>query len=160
MKILSITLLIILFSSCQSKSESKKQEDYFYTVSRGLDGETLYYDTVDLKHINKHEPKDTLLRTKYFKMGDEGHRINLYTNELHAPTDGNMLHYELDDLGIIYSQSLTWGGYGRLISSNDSINAIIDVALENIILHKEFFSVDFDSLRNSYTRPTVIIEVE
>jgi Trm5-related predicted tRNA methylase len=40
-------------------------------------------------------------------------------------------------LGIIYTKSLTWKSYTRLHSTNDSINDLIEIALEHIILNQD-----------------------
>lgn len=72
----------------------------------------------------------------------------MYTNIYHDfAADGGLIEYELDSIGVIYFKSLTWEGYGRLITNNDSLNQIINIALEHIIarssLHEERAIIDY-----------------
>jgi len=90
-------------------------------------------DTIE-RNLTYHATKDSLIGSRTFNFNGEIHKIKMFTTDFYAASDGGELFYELDSLGIIYSKSTTWYGYTRLYSNNDSLNSVINVALENIIL--------------------------
>lgn len=134
---------MLLITSCDSKENTQKEQDLlFYTITTNKDYYKYYSDTLKIEKIKKHDIHDTLLKQSMFKLYGETHWISLYTN-LQSPTDGQFLAFELDTLGIIYVKSTTWKSYSRLKCINDSIDNVITVALENIILNNEFHNIDF-----------------
>ena len=115
-------------------------------------------DTIAFDKIDRHDPKDTLIASQDFEMNGKSHLIKMFTSDLHAPTDGGVLAYELDSLGIIYSRSTTWYSYRRLKSTNDSINATIDAAIENILLYPNLSCYQRTDTTRKFVPP--VIEVK
>jgi len=148
LRIIPILLFFLSFTSCESENNLQKDKEIlFYTISTNKNYNTYISDSVDIYSIKKHDVKDILLAQKKFKLNGERHYISLYTNYPHAPIDGGYLAFELDTLGIIYTKNVTWYSYSSLKSTNDSINNLIHVALENIILNDEFHAIDFSKIR-------------
>lgn len=81
-----------------------------------------------------HEKRDSLITNKEFELYGQMHLIRVFTSDYYAATDGGRLMFEIDSLGIFYSRSTTWPSYSRLRSNNDSINNLIDLAIENILI--------------------------
>lgn len=137
-----VTFLILVLLGCYSKENTEKDSDIlFYNVTTNKEFYTYNSDTVKIENIKQHDIKDTLLKQSMFELYGKTHWISLYTN-LHSPVDGGYLAFELDSIGIIYVKSTTWNSYSRLKCINDSIDNIINVALENIILNHEFHNID------------------
>ncbi len=151
MRVINAILILVLITSCDSKESAKKSDAilfYFHTTTKNFD--TYNSDTVDMGNIKQPDIKDTFLLQSMFELNGETHWINLFTNELHGGCDGGYLAYTLDTLGIIYIQSTTWNSYGRLKCTNDSIDDIITVALENIILNRKFHDIDLGKLHKEH----------
>lgn len=153
MRFVSIILYLLLFtSSCNRKLNTQKDKDIlFYKIISTQDLETYNSDSVKINLIKHHAKNDTLLEQSIFELNGKTHRINLYTNFPHADIDGAYLIFELDKLGIIYTKSTTWNSYTRLKSTNDSINDLITVAFENIILNDKFHNIDLTKLESNKT---------
>jgi hypothetical protein len=153
MKIITIILSILLsFTSCDQKLRTQKDKDiFFYNITKTQDLETYNGDSVKINLIKHHAKNDTLLEQSIFELNGKTHRIYLYTNFPHADIDGGYLAFELDTLGIIYAKSTTWKSYSRLKSTNDSINDLITVAFENIILNNKFHNIDLTKLESNKT---------
>ncbi len=153
MKNILIPILLFTFFSCCRKAPEKKQEIQFF-LQTNYRNDTIHIDSVDHHNIG-----DSLLAMEYFELNGTGHGILMFTNDFHASIDGNYVIYELDDLGTIYTKSLTWKNYARLKTSNDSINEIIDAALENIILNPRLQYRSSDHIKRveemKFTVPTV-----
>ena len=132
MKNLIALITIILFLSCYNKTKKENESTlrFFYVTNFRNHLDT----AIDKYPSNRHNEKDSLLAYQRFEYEGEIHMIKMYTSDFYAPVDGGELMYELDSLGIIYSRSTTWYGYSRLRCNNDSLNSIIDVAIENIVL--------------------------
>jgi hypothetical protein len=129
-------LLILFICSCNSQTENSKTETIFYHYT-GMNINSNYkLDTINPKLIPRHHINDSLLATSEFDCKGRLHVIRMYTSDFNAPIDGGQIIYELDNLGSVYSRSTTWHTYYRLRSNNDSINLVIDLALENIILNQ------------------------
>jgi hypothetical protein len=92
-----------------------------------------------------------MLAQSMFELNGKIHWINLFTNYPHAPIDGGYLAFELDTLGIIYTKSTTWNSYSRLKSTNDSLNTLITVAFENIILNDKFHNIELTKIESKKT---------
>lgn len=142
--LLFFSLLIVLYSCSGNKDVIHVEDQFYYRISSK--DRTSYSDTFTLDKIHKHAEKDTMLCQKMFEYKGTGHTVNMYTNSLYAGVDGAYIAYELDNLGIIYNKSTTWISYGKLESNNDSINELITIALETIILHKDFNCSDLQKL--------------
>jgi hypothetical protein len=141
MRTISLLFFILfLIYSCGNKTAEKEQTTKFYTISTNNFFERRKTDTILQKEIGQHKETDTLFQQYVFNVDKERHFINGFTNYPHAPPDGDYVSYELDNLGIIYTKSLTWKSYTRLHSTNDSINNLIEVALEHVILNQDLDS--------------------
>lgn len=132
-KIFIILSVLSLFSCSQTNEVKKLEPAIFYYSSyssfnpvRNKISETFW-----------HHDQDTLLASVSFSFRDTMHEIRMFTNDYIAADDGGELMYELDSIGIFYQRSTTWKSYSRLHSNKDSINAILEVALENIILNQD-----------------------
>jgi hypothetical protein len=125
---------IFLIESCnhQDKENKKTSTEYWY-LTNGEEEDKITTYPVNGK-IPFHDSKDSLLSDYDFTYKSIKHSIKMYTNDAFAPIDGGILKYELDSIGIIYNRSTTWFNYGRLLSNNDSINSLVDRALEYIIM--------------------------
>ncbi len=147
MKILNALLILLCITSCDSAERVKKSDEilfYFHTTKQNFT--TYNSDTVKIEDIQQPDKNDTFLVQSRFELNGKRHWINLYTNVLYCGVDGGYLAYTLDSMGIIYMKSTTWNSYGRLKCTNDSINEIINVALENIILNQNFHDIDLRKL--------------
>lgn len=147
MRVIKFLLILILIHSCDSKESTKKNDPilfYFHTTTKNFN--TYNSDTVTIDKIKQPDTEDTLLVQSTFKLNGERHWISLYTNYLHCGVDGGYFAYTLDTLGIIYMKSITWNSYGRLKCLNDSIDDLITVAIENIILNQKFHDIDLNKL--------------
>lgn len=144
MKLIYTLLLVCLFS-CVENINDKKNDDSFYYVSTNHD---INYksDTLTIEKIKRHNSEDIILEQFGFKHNNVQHIINMFTNYPYAPIDGGQIFYELDSLGIIYSKSTTWDSYIRLKSSNDSLNNLIEISLENIKMSDKLNSFDLKTL--------------
>ena len=135
MKSIFSLLLVLLIYSCnlQTKKSKISTDIFYYTGIRNL-----RIDTLPKKIIPFHGKKDSLIAIKAFELYGHNHLIRMYTDEFYEEViDGGNLIYEIDSLGIFYSRSTSWPSYSRLKSNNDSINYLIEVALENILLNEQ-----------------------
>lgn len=134
-KAITFLLAANCLSSCDAPNDKAKKETVFFYTSPKIS--KAYIEYIKAEQVERHNPKDTLIAFLNFTVGNRRHFIDVYTNDFYAPEDGGVLLYELDSLGVIYGRSTTWFNYRRLHSNNDSINEIIDVALEHIILRPQ-----------------------
>lgn len=135
---LLISLLALLFSKCGYESIMTVKDKYYYINYINGKIDTSYTDNVRF-----HQIPDTMIANEIFIFNDEPHVIRKYTSDNHSATDGGSLRFELDSLGIIYSRSTTWASYTRLHSTNDSINLLINYALEAILLNGNLSCYDY-----------------
>jgi hypothetical protein len=105
--------------------KSERQVIYVMHTSYG-DEPNSRSDTLD--GFPEHDPLDEFIGTSTFTSNDRTHSVNGYTNIDHV-IDGDSFNIELDSLGVIYSQSLNWGGYSIIWTNNDSLNFLIAMAL-------------------------------
>lgn len=106
-----------------------------YAVYVGYDNGTMMTDSLDFESITMADPRDTLIGSTEFTLNGQDHRISMYTSDLVAPMDGGFVYFELKHLGVIYYRSTTWDSYRRLKTDDDSLNYIIDTAIDNIVLN-------------------------
>ena len=137
---IKLFLLILLLTACNENYYNKTSNKLFY-ISHNKNHD--YYDTIPYLQSNNRSTNDSLIHQISFDYNGKRHILKMTTNEYNAGKDGGVIRYHLDDIGIIYTKSTTWYSYSRLKSDNDSLNELIDRALENIILHKEFTCVEF-----------------
>ena len=114
-------LILLVFSFCNLRESHKKQICFFY---EGLTKNKIPVDSFAIDKIYHHNTNDTLIASRHFVLSGKQHQIKMYTSDFYAPTDGGVIFYELDSLGIIYTRSTTWYTYRRLKCNNDSINKI------------------------------------
>lgn len=143
MRIKYIFILIILFA-CNSSKTDKKNIKLFYLSKNQFSDDV---DTIPYLSKYKNTYDDTLIYQDAFQYCGKIHVINMTTNEFKTGVDGGIIRYKLDDLGSIYSRSKTWKKYIRLKSNNDSLNNLIDRALEIILLNKKFTCVNLDTFK-------------
>lgn len=96
---------------------------------------TMKTDSLTFDRLKHHDPLDTLIASTEFMLNGHEHLINIWTSDLVAPMDGGSVYIELKDLGVIYYRSTSWYSYRRLKTNNDSINYIIDTAIDNVVLN-------------------------
>ncbi|ASS48590.1 MAG: hypothetical protein A3D31_07460 [Candidatus Fluviicola riflensis] len=142
-KFLIFIVPLVLFSCSQEKTE-KPDEILFHYMINNHDSRRISLDTVTIEHLLYHDSKDSLIEQYVFSTNNESHFISLFSNEHYAGIDGGELSFELDTLGIIYSCSTTWFSNIRLKSNNDSINELIDIAIENC-LSRSVNRIDYKS---------------
>ncbi|MBI1837565.1 MAG: hypothetical protein HYR91_09910 [Flavobacteriia bacterium] len=143
MKIKHLFILILLISCNNKKTVPKKDNLFYIRYSR----QSNYYDTVSYLNLNQGFKNDTLIHQEAFYYHGINHVINMTTNEFTAGCDGGAIAYKLDDIGIIYLKSTTWYNYLRLETDNDSLNNLIDRAIENILLYKNFTCMKLDTVK-------------
>jgi hypothetical protein len=136
-----IILVGLTLISCEEKQKIIKDEMQYYYRSYSRNGQR-ENDTISIIKRKRFNSIDSLIGLVTFEYKGNNHSIKMYTNFYHElGLDGGLIEYELDSLGVIYFKSLTWEGYGRLITNNDSLNQIINIALEHVIarssLHEE-----------------------
>lgn len=147
-------IIPLIFVSCSQEKKEKSDELTFHYVINNHDSRRIYLDTVTIENLRHHDSRDSLLEQFRFKTNGESHFISLFSNEHYAAIDGGSLIFELDTLGIIYSCSTTWFSSVRLKSNNDSINELVDIAIDNCLL-RSVNRIDFES-PNSDKIATVI----
>ena len=131
MKFAFFILLILL--SCTNNNPLKfEKKIFFYYNTTTKDFYEYSSDSFNINKINHHNDRDTLISQIPFKWNEVSHYINIFSNYKYAPMDGEILNFELDTLGIIFSKSLNWNSYSSLKSNNDSINQLINKAFEYI----------------------------
>jgi len=109
--------------------------------SRPSESMTIYQHTV-YGHDDARDRVDTLagmprpdetyvmLDTTLFTLFGNQHVVRGYSNELTYEIDVYRYVLELDTLGIIYDQSLSWpGNFSIIHTSNDSLNLLISAAI-------------------------------
>ncbi|QIL74869.1 hypothetical protein [Hymenobacter sp. HDW8] len=135
-KALTYILVTSCLISCDKVGKKKKDPLTFYYTGSKIPKYNIV--SITAKEIKRHDPNDSLLSYLNFNVNNTNHIINMYTSDFRdVAMDSGALLYELDSLGVIYGRSTTWFNYRRLHSNNDSINEIIDVALEHIILRPQ-----------------------
>ena len=130
MKFIAILSLFFLYS-CDTSAPKKPDRLYYLIVKHNGRIDTSNYDKFYSQSAYKYE-KVFSLDFNYLKTK---HNISFFSNARTAPIDGAELFYTLDSLGIIYSRALSWSNYIRLEASNDSLNKLIGVSIDNILLY-------------------------
>lgn len=129
-------LLFLLLISCNKNVDSNKIKFIKIFNHKSI----IKYDTIDYEKLLKHTQEDSLLETIDFWVGKAKHTIRMFSHENKIiDCGGDIQFYELDSLGIIFSRNIPWKTYSyyRIKCTNDSINNIIQYALDRIILHPE-----------------------
>jgi hypothetical protein len=142
MKIKHLIILFILIACNTKKATTKDIKLYYISLNRDKD----MVDTFPYVKKNNKSDEYILIHQEGFKYYGKYHAVNLMSNRQTAPCDGEHLKYELDDLGVIFIKNTTWNSYSRLKSDNDSLNELIDRAIEQIILSDEFTNLKLDTI--------------
>ena len=118
-------------SQCEDKCDHKKERlTYFYMPNDGRGK----MDTVSRTEILKKNEKDSLIGLGFVDdVNGKGIGVALYTNEHHAPMDGDAIKGYVNGIGEIYSHSITWRNFRVLHTNNDSINRIIELGLARLL---------------------------
>jgi hypothetical protein len=135
-------MLILISCSHTSKKQTFENEHLFYNII-SKDGSLKYYSQgVNIENVRKHKKDDILLEQFAFELNGKYYGISKYRSGNHTGVDGGYISYELDNLGVIYIKSTTWNSYSRLKSTNKSLDDLITIALENIILNDRYFEAN------------------
>lgn len=157
MKCLSLITTVLILASCSHKSKKQtfENEHLFYNIISTNSSSKYYSQGVNKENVAKHRKDDILLEQFEFELNGKSYDISKFRSGNHRGVDGGYISYELDDLGIIYLKSTTWNSYSRLKSINKSLDDLITIALENIILNDRYFEAN--SPKMQIERDTVII---
>ena len=129
-------LTILLLCSC---GQPEKQETQLLGLYVGYNHNgTMQTDSISFARVKKVDPADTLVGSTEFALNGHDHVLNMYTSDLVAHIDGGSVYFELRNLGVIYYRGTTWFAYRRLKTNNDSINEIIQTAIDHIALNPNF----------------------
>jgi hypothetical protein len=153
-KITYYLILTLFFVSCAEKPKKPKIK-FWYSFHSHTDKEHSS-DTFEIDQIKQGNGDHSLIAREGFSYKDKGFGISMFTNEPNAPIDGGIIYYELNHLGVIYSRSTTWFSYSVLKSNNDSINDLINVAIQNILLSDKLRCFDISTL-HKYKKEVDII---
>ena len=123
-----ITTLVFLIA-CSNKKTDEKTLQYYVVGSTGK----ITKDTSNSTKAERPDSADQLIGQGVFNYYNKDHVVKVYTSDNHAPIDGGRLYYTLDSLGVFFSKSTTWPGFGRLKTNNDSINDLLTQAFVYIL---------------------------
>jgi hypothetical protein len=133
------SLLFIFISSCTNHEikYKKKTDLYWYTQTQKTNSNEKV-DTIKLNQIFKHK-SDSLIDSLNFRFNKQNHTLRLYSNFNSTSCVQALEYYELDSLGAIYLAYSSGGYYDKLISTNDSINRLINFSIREIKRNKSWF---------------------
>lgn len=128
-----VALMILVSCGQEEKPIDNINTSKAYYIGQKHNGR-IQTDTLDFNDIKKIDLNDSIIGTYEFALNEQEYIISMFSNGHRADIDGGVIYYELKDLGIIYSRSTSWFSYKRLKTDNDSINNIIEIAIDHIIL--------------------------
>jgi len=134
MRLYLISLFIILYS-CNSVSDV--YEVKFYRLSYYTEKGENKLLKIEVKEFDFHNIKDSLIFKKEILIDKQYHELRKYSNSSYSPMDGERITYELDSIGIIFSSSLSWNSLMKFKTSSDSINNIINRAMDFALIYSE-----------------------
>lgn len=126
--------ILILYSCAENNPKIEKEKIKYFYLSSDING--VPADTFKYEEVNHIDSIDELLATEYFECRGQSHIIKMYSSDHLAPTDGGILKYTFDSIGIIYSRPIWWQNYRRLYSTNDSINDLVNAAFGYMLMKK------------------------
>jgi hypothetical protein len=107
---------------------TQKQADKFFFLHyrQGYaNADTVYIDSLDrnIEGLSK-------VHQKYF----DGLKIGVekFVQD-GGPPDTQFLSYYTKDFGVIYTKNIHWGNFGRLHSSNDSIEKTLNILVDHVL---------------------------
>ena len=132
-------MMLMLINSCTNYGiEFKKKNDLFWYVQIPKTNSFEKVDTFKIDKILKHN-NDTLVDSLKFRFNKINHCLRLYSNFNSRSCVQALEYYELDTLGAIYLNYSDGGHYEKLISTNDSINRLINFSIREIKRNKSWF---------------------
>lgn len=133
--------LVLLFIACNHDYKENKyiMTEYWY-ITKVKDKDTLSKYPLNNKGIY-HFGYDSLITSCQFKYYGINHTINMYSDYFYVPPESAHITYELDSIGIFFSHNTNWYNYGKLQSNNDSINSLVDNAIEYIYKNEELHCI-------------------
>jgi hypothetical protein len=141
MKKLVSILTLLLVSACGHPDKLDNGSELIKAAYVGYNHNgTMRTDYLNFDKIKQYDPLDTLVASTEFSLDGHEHLVNIWTSDLVAAMDGGAVYIELKNLGVIYYRSTSWNSYRRLKTNNDSINYIIDTAIDNVVLN---FTLDY-----------------
>lgn len=135
--IYSAFILLFICGCNENVVPSESRQQFFY-VSSSTDCSDCGLDTVVVQSgkLMLHDSNDTLLYKHRFLFNDKMHEIRKYTNVNTNHMTPQVL-YEMDSVGVILKSQLSVRAYTYMISSNDSLNGILDFARSRITYYSE-----------------------
>lgn len=116
---------------CEKKPDLKKERLTYFYMPNDKRGQM---DTVSRTEILKKHEEDSLIGLGFVDdVNGKGIGVALYTNEHHAPVDGNYNVGYIEGIGKIYSHAITWRNFSVLHTNNDSINRVIALGLGRLL---------------------------
>ncbi len=138
-----LPFILINLISCEQEKNDKR-----YYVRDYYENGKKIVDSVVIENSIYSPKEDSLFYKKEILVNGRIHTLKKYSNIHKSPIDGEHVYYELDDWGVIYYSSLSWKSSKTLHSNNDSIEMIINKAIEKAL----FFS-EIDIMNNFHNHP-------
>jgi hypothetical protein len=136
------SLFFIFFSSCTNHGlKNKKKTDLYWYVQISNSKKNFNVDTFKFDKILK-PPNDFLLDSLNFIFKKKKHCLRLYSNFYNKNGFSSRIDIEfftLDSIGVIYSNGVNGRCFSKLISTNDSINRLINFSIREIKRNKSWF---------------------
>lgn len=145
-------LFFLLFNyGCVNHSDTKRADCSFYNVSCIMRHCTPELDTVRINPGESivHDSHDTLLYEFRFLIDNQLHEIRKYGGSRINHLESYVL-FELDSIGVILKNHSSIAKYTYLVSSNDSLNRILEFARYRIAYYTELES---RGNRSGFKRP-------
>lgn len=118
-------------AACEDKCGHRKERLTYFYMPNDKRGQM---DTVSRTEILKKHEEDSLIGLGFVDdVNGKGIGVALYTNEHHAPVDGNYNAGYIEGIGKVYSHAITWRNFSVLHTNNDSINRLIALGLGRLL---------------------------
>jgi hypothetical protein len=123
---MSIFIFAIVWISCADQKKQDKKRDQLYILN-SLRPDTVFWD------------KPHFVSADYDKIAVQRFcDVDKFCGEVTKfyrsyGTDGEMVYYHTNDLGIIYTLNTSWKSYTRLHSTNDRIEKRINEYMDHIL---------------------------
>jgi hypothetical protein len=119
-------LTVTLGCSRQTVTQNKADKFYFLHFRQGYpNADTVYLDSLD-----RNDPGLTKVYQKYFDGLKIGVTKLVYDD---GPPDVQFLDYYTEEFGVVYTKNIHWGNFGRLHSTNDSIEKVLNTLIDHIL---------------------------
>lgn len=132
--VIAIGLNLMLGMGCNGRvehSEATKPSEPLTIYQHTVYGHDDARDRVDtLARMPRADETYVMLDTTLFTLFGKQHVVRGYSNELTYEIDVYRYVLELDTVGMIYDQSLSWpGNFSFIHTNNDSLNLLISAAI-------------------------------